>query len=97
MSHEKSDIVSAYEFDAGWMDVGTYSNLDLILEHDKNNNTLSKNVKMLDSNNCMVIGNTKKITLIDVDDLVVSFGEDEILIMKKTSDISKINNYNSNV
>jgi len=94
---EKSDIVSAYEFDAGWMDVGTYSNLDLILEHDKNNNTLSKNVKMLDSNNCMVIGNTKKITLIDVDDLVVSFGEDEILIMKKTSDISKINNYNSNV
>lgn len=94
---EKSSIVECLEFDAGWMDVGTYSNLDLILEHDKNNNTISKNVKTLDSSNCMVIGNTKKITLIDVDDLVISFGEDEILIMKKNSDISKINNYNSNI
>lgn len=81
---EKSSNVYAIPSDIGWDDVGSWKALERYLTKLENGNECNdSNVVFLNSNNCIVYGLNKKIVLFDVNDLLVTEGQDVIIVTKK--------------
>ena len=81
---EKSTRVKVVPSDIGWSDVGSFDALHVELDKNENNNTKSDNLIDIDSKNNLVLA-SKKVALIDVDDLVVVSTNDALLISKHGS------------
>jgi len=81
---EKSTKVKVVPSDIGWSDVGSFDALHQELEKDTNNNTKSDNLIDINSKNNLVIA-SKKVALVDVDDLVIVSTNDALLVSKQGS------------
>ncbi len=82
---EKSNNIKLIPVDFGWNDVGSYTALDDLFVHNKNNSVVKEGqVIELSSKNNIIIGkNNKLIATLGVEDLIVVEVEDVLLICKK--------------
>lgn len=81
---EKSDDIYVVPSSFGWDDIGTWSSIERYTEKDENKNILKgENIEIVDSTNCVVYGNEKRIILINIKDTYVIDGDDAIVICNK--------------
>lgn len=81
---EKSSKVKVIPSDLGWSDLGSFDSLYEHLNKDDNQNTKTENHIQINSNNNLIINETKKvISTFDVDDLIIVNTDDALLIGKK--------------
>jgi len=84
---EKSDRVRVVSVDPGWSDLGSFDALaDEVKEDPSDNGVLGAEAPVfVDARGNLVVGGTRKVALVDVDDLLVIDTADALLIVKKGS------------
>jgi mannose-1-phosphate guanylyltransferase len=82
---EKSSKVKVVPSDIGWSDVGSFDALYDELPKDENGNTINEKYVQIDSKNNLIYGNERKITTVDIEDLIIADTGDALLISKKGS------------
>ena len=80
---EHTDQAVVIPLDAGWSDVGSWSALWEIKPKDAQGNVLAGDVIAQQSNNCMVVGSTRLVTTLGVDDLVIVDTQDALMVAHK--------------
>jgi mannose-1-phosphate guanylyltransferase / mannose-6-phosphate isomerase len=84
MEHtDKGAVVPA---DIGWSDVGSWSTLWAISDHDDNGNAISGDVITLDARNCYIRSEDTLVATIGTEDLVIVATEDAVLVARKDRD-----------
>jgi len=81
MEHTDKGAVVAAEM--GWSDVGSWSALWEISEHDADGNARVGDVLLQDSRNCYVRGDGNLVAAIGVDDLVIVATDDVVLVVPR--------------
>ncbi len=69
--------------DIGWSDVGSWSALHEIGEQDENNNIFIGDIKSVLTKNCYVRAETKLVTTLGVEDLIIVDTDDALLVANK--------------
>ena len=89
---ENTDSAVVVPLDAGWSDVGSYSALWDITEKDENNNVIKGDAITVNSKNCYLHSDSRLISTIGVNNLVIVDTKDAILIANKddVQDIKKV-------
>ena len=82
---EKSKNIYVIPSNLGWDDIGTWKSLERYIKKDENSNIAKGNIEFSDSTNCIAYGDSKRVILIDVDDLYVIEGQDTIIVCKKNN------------
>ncbi|MDD3855541.1 mannose-1-phosphate guanylyltransferase/mannose-6-phosphate isomerase [Sulfurimonas sp.] len=82
---EKSSKVKVVPSDIGWSDVGSFDALYDELPKDENGNSINEKYVQIDSKNNLIYGNERKITTVDIEDLIIVDTGDALLISKKGS------------
>ncbi len=82
---EKSSKVKVVPSDLGWSDLGSFDSLYNALNKDKEGNTICDNTIHLGSKNNLIIGDSRLISTIDIEDLIVVDTQDALVIAKKGS------------
>jgi mannose-1-phosphate guanylyltransferase len=82
---EKSSKVKVVPSDLGWSDLGSFDSLYNALDKDKQGNTLCDHTIHLGSKNNLIIGDSRLISTIDIEDLIVVDTQDALVIAKKGS------------
>jgi mannose-1-phosphate guanylyltransferase/mannose-6-phosphate isomerase len=80
---EKTDRAVVLPLNLFWSDVGSWESVYEVLPHDEWGNAKSGNILDLDTKNCLLLGNTRLISTIGLDDLIIVETEDVLLIAKK--------------
>jgi mannose-1-phosphate guanylyltransferase/mannose-6-phosphate isomerase len=83
-----------YELNAGWSDLGTWDAIWDMQEKDHEGNASIGDVISLETKNSLIYSNSRLITIIGVEDIIVIETNDAVLIVKKnkTQEIKKIVN-----
>lgn len=81
---EKSSDVLVISGDFGWNDVGSWENMDVIYDEDKNGNILVGNQINIDTKNTISYAKKRLITTIGVENLIIVETEDAILVCDKS-------------
>jgi mannose-1-phosphate guanylyltransferase/mannose-6-phosphate isomerase len=89
---EKSNNVSVMPLDAEWSDVGCWNSVWNISKKDNNNNVIRGNVISEDSENCYIRAESRLVSLLGVNDLIVIETSDALMVAKKdkAQDVKKI-------
>jgi mannose-1-phosphate guanylyltransferase/mannose-1-phosphate guanylyltransferase/mannose-6-phosphate isomerase len=89
---ERTDRAATVKLSAGWSDVGAWSELWAISEHDADGNATRGDVVVQDSTNCLVVSDRQLTTLVGVDNLAVVVTEDAVLVsdLTKAQDVKKL-------
>lgn len=76
----------------GWDDVGSWLAVERIRETDKQGNVYNNNAVALNTKNCTIVGNTRLIATIGIENLIVVDTDDVLLIAEKreTENIKKL-------
>jgi mannose-1-phosphate guanylyltransferase/mannose-6-phosphate isomerase len=77
---EKSESAVAVPLDAGWSDIGSWSELWKISPKDDNGNVCNGDVVLQDSHNCLVISSNRLAAVSGVQDLSVVVTDDAVLV-----------------
>jgi mannose-1-phosphate guanylyltransferase/mannose-6-phosphate isomerase len=77
---EKSDCAVSVPLDAGWSDIGSWSELWKFSPKDDNGNVCNGDVVVQDSHNCLVISPTRLAAVSGVRDLSVVVTDDAVLV-----------------
>jgi mannose-1-phosphate guanylyltransferase/mannose-6-phosphate isomerase len=80
---EKTDRACVVPLAAGWNDVGSWSALWDVQDKDSNGNIHAGDVVMHDSHNCLVHSQSKLVTLVGLDDMVVVETKDAVMVAHK--------------
>ena len=80
---EKTNNAVVVPLDAGWNDVGSWDALWDIEEKEENGNVLKGDVLTHQSRNCLVKSESRLVTLVGVNDLVVVETKDAVLVASK--------------
>ncbi|MFI8384457.1 mannose-1-phosphate guanylyltransferase/mannose-6-phosphate isomerase [Pseudomonas sp. NPDC079086] len=80
---EKTDRACVVPLAAGWNDVGSWSALWDVQDKDSNGNSHAGDVVMHDSHNCLVHSQSKLVTLVGLDDMVVVETKDAVMVAHK--------------
>ncbi|WP_028553101.1 mannose-1-phosphate guanylyltransferase [Paenibacillus sp. UNC451MF] len=67
----------------GWDDVGSWTALDRINDHDENGNVIKGNILNLDTKRCIIESNGKLVATLGIEDLIIVDTEDVTLICTK--------------
>ena len=86
---EKSKNIYVIPADFGWDDIGSWKALERYIPKDAYGNILKGNIKIYNSNDCIVYGQNKKIMLLDVEDIFCIDTGEKIVIGRKDS-LSKV-------
>ncbi|HEX6510288.1 MAG TPA: sugar phosphate nucleotidyltransferase [Chloroflexota bacterium] len=81
---ERTSDVVAVPVDFGWRDIGDWSALYDMMDHDENGNAFGGPHAYLDTENCLLFAPNKLIATIGLRDLVVVDTDDVILIMPRS-------------
>jgi len=81
---EKTDRAVVVPLDAGWNDIGNWSALWDIDQKDENNNAMKGDVMLFDTSNSLVHAESRLVTTVGVDDLVVIETKDAVLVADKS-------------
>ncbi|PHS69264.1 MAG: mannose-1-phosphate guanylyltransferase/mannose-6-phosphate isomerase [Methylophaga sp.] len=80
---EKTDKAVVIPLDAGWSDVGSWASLWETHAHDENNNVTVGDVIIQDVNNSYIHSDSRLVTVLGVDDVVVIETPDAVLVTSK--------------
>lgn len=80
---EKTDNAVVIPLDAGWSDVGSWASLAEVQPHDNNNNVAIGDVLMQDVNNAYIHSDSRLVTVLGVDNIVVVETPDAVLVTSK--------------
>ncbi|MCT4632955.1 MAG: mannose-1-phosphate guanylyltransferase [Firmicutes bacterium] len=80
---EKSQNVYVIPYYGQWSDLGSWDSLDTVSELDQNRNIVDGNTLLMDTENSILMGNSKKIVSIGLKDIVFIETDDAILICDK--------------
>lgn len=80
---EKSAKVATLPVDIYWNDIGSWDSLYDILEKDSDGNVAVGDISLLDTKNCLIIGNKRLISTIGLEDCLIVETPDALLIAKK--------------
>ena len=91
---EKTDRAVVVPLDAGWSDVGSWSALHEVSEHDSRDNVLVGDVVVEDTENCYLYSSGRLVTAVGLSDCVVIETSDAILVAPKNrvQDVKKLVN-----
>ena len=80
------------EMDAGWNDIGSWSSIWDVSEHDNNSNAILGDVMTHNTSNSYIRSDNGLVAAIGVDDLVIVSTKEVFLVAKKSNsqDITKI-------
>ncbi|TKB48194.1 mannose-1-phosphate guanylyltransferase/mannose-6-phosphate isomerase [Ferrimonas sediminicola] len=81
MEHTEAAVM--VPLNAGWSDVGAWSALWDVREHDERGNALRGDVLLHDCDNCLIQGDDRLIAAVGVDDLVVVDTQDVLLVARR--------------
>jgi mannose-1-phosphate guanylyltransferase len=90
---EKAENMAVVPCDCGWSDVGSFNALSEVRAMDANGNVSdSASHVVIDSRDCVVVGNQKLIALVGMNDVVVVDTPDALLVMPKdrSQDVKKV-------
>ncbi|MFF2480877.1 mannose-1-phosphate guanylyltransferase/mannose-6-phosphate isomerase [Paenibacillus sp. NPDC058071] len=82
---EKSDIVKVVPSDFGWSDLGSFESLYDQMEKDESGNSLSEKHINIDSHQNLIIADSRVVTTIDVENLIIVDTPDALLVSKQGS------------
>jgi mannose-1-phosphate guanylyltransferase/mannose-6-phosphate isomerase len=80
---EKVSNAVVIPVDIGWSDVGSWSALHDIGNQDENNNILIGDTKCVSTTNCYVRAETKLVTTLGIEDIIIVDTEDALLVANK--------------
>jgi mannose-1-phosphate guanylyltransferase/mannose-1-phosphate guanylyltransferase/mannose-6-phosphate isomerase len=80
---EREDHVACVPVNMGWSDVGSWDSLHTISAKDSDGNAVRGEVLALGARNCLIHSDGPRITLVDVDDLIVVVSQGEIMILRR--------------
>lgn len=80
---ELEDRVACVPVDMGWSDVGSWDSLHSISAKDAGGNSVRGQALALGANNCLVHTDGPRVTLVDVDDLIVVVSQGEVMILRR--------------
>lgn len=81
MEHE--DRVACVPVDMGWSDVGSWDSLHAVSEKDADGNAVRGQALPIGANNCLIHTDGPRVTLVDVDDLIVVVSQGEVMILRR--------------
>jgi mannose-1-phosphate guanylyltransferase/mannose-1-phosphate guanylyltransferase/mannose-6-phosphate isomerase len=89
---ERTARAATVPLDAGWSDVGAFSELWTISERDEAGNALRGDVVVEQSQNCLVVSDRQLTTLVGVENLAVVVTDDAVLVsdLGKAQDVKKL-------
>jgi mannose-1-phosphate guanylyltransferase/mannose-6-phosphate isomerase len=89
---EKTDKGAVLPSDFGWSDIGSWKALYEFLEKDADNNVIKGDVIAKKTQNCLIIGNERLVTVNGLENLIVVETSDSVLIsdMNNTQDVKTI-------
>ena len=89
---ERTARAATVPLDAGWSDVGAWSELWEISERDADGNACRGDVVVEQSKNCLVISDRQLTTLVGVENLAVVVTEDAVLVsdLAKAQDVKRL-------
>lgn len=80
---EREDRVACVPVDMGWSDVGSWDSLHTITAKDVSGNAVHGRALTLGASNCLIHTNGPRVTVVDVDDLIVVVSHDEVMILRR--------------
>jgi mannose-1-phosphate guanylyltransferase/mannose-6-phosphate isomerase len=80
---EKTDAASLVPLSAKWSDVGSWASLWAVLPKDENGNTTRGDVITKDSTNCYLQADTKLVSTLGLQDMIVVETDDAVLVAAK--------------
>jgi mannose-1-phosphate guanylyltransferase len=80
---EREDRVACVPVSMGWSDVGSWDSLHAISAKDDANNAVRGEVLALGARGCLIHSDGPRVTLVDVDDLIVVVAQDEVMILRR--------------
>lgn len=80
---EREDRVACVPVDMGWSDVGSWDSLHAISAKDPQGNAVRGEALALGANNCLIHTDGPRVTLVDVDDLIVVVSQGEVMILRR--------------
>jgi mannose-1-phosphate guanylyltransferase/mannose-6-phosphate isomerase len=80
---EKTDRAVMVPLDAGWSDVGSWAALHEISDADGHGNVVSGDVVTVDCHNSYISGNSRLVTAVGVEDLVIVEDKDTVLVASR--------------
>ncbi|CCW20217.1 Mannose-1-phosphate guanylyltransferase (GDP) [Sphingobium indicum BiD32] len=80
---EREAHVACVPVAMGWSDVGSWDSLHAISARDAGDNAVRGDALLLGARNCLVHSDGPRVTLVDVDDLIVVVSQGEIMILKR--------------
>jgi len=81
---EKTDSAVVVPLDAGWNDIGSWSALWDIDEKDEHNNAMKGDVMLFDTTDSLIHAESRLVTTVGVDNLVVIETKDAVLVADKS-------------
>lgn len=80
---EKSARVATLPLSLDWNDIGSWDSLYEVLDKDSKGNIAIGDIKMIDTNNCLILGNNRLIATIGLEDCLIVETADALLISKR--------------
>ena len=80
---EREDRVACVPVEMGWSDVGSWDSLHTISAKDAGGNALRGETLAIGASNCLVHSDGARVTLVDVDDLIVVVSQGEVMILRR--------------
>ncbi|BDD67237.1 hypothetical protein Sj15T_22580 [Sphingobium sp. TA15] len=80
---EREAQVACVPVNMGWSDVGSWDSLHSVSAKDEDNNAVRGETLLLGAQNCLVNSDGPRVTLVDVDDLIVVVSRGEVMILRR--------------
>ncbi len=80
---EQTDSAAVVPLDAGWSDIGSWSTLWGVTDKDANNNAVRGDVMLVDTHNSLVHAESRLVTTIGLENMVVIETKDAVLVADK--------------
>lgn len=81
MEHEER--VACVPVDMGWSDVGNWDSLHDVSVKDPKGNSVRGRAMVLGASNCLIHTDGPRVTVVDVDDLIVVVSQGEVMILRR--------------
>jgi mannose-1-phosphate guanylyltransferase / mannose-6-phosphate isomerase len=80
---EKSGQVATMPLSLDWNDIGSWDSLYDVMDKDGNGNIARGDIRMINTSNCLILGNNRLIATIGLEDCLIVETGDALLISKK--------------
>lgn len=80
---ERETEVACVPVTMGWSDVGSWDSLHAVSARDAGENAVRGDALLLGARNCLVHSDGPRVTLVDVDDLIVVVSQGDVMILRR--------------